>query len=56
MCAERTDHSETTKGIVYKCVTCGTQRDLSEPDTTALVSQGDDVLDPYLQHHEGRLS
>jgi DNA-directed RNA polymerase subunit RPC12/RpoP len=53
MCAGRTDHSETTQGLVYKCVQCGTKRDLSDPDVTATVSQ-DDPHDRYLRDEEGR--
>jgi hypothetical protein len=53
MCAGRTDHSETTRGLVYKCVQCGTVRDLSDPDVTALVSQ-DDPHERYLHDEDGR--
>lgn len=38
MCSDRTDHRETTPGLVYKCVICGTSRDLSDPKFTGIVS------------------
>ena len=38
MCNDRTDHAEQQRGLVYKCVICGTTRDLSDPKFTGLVS------------------
>jgi DNA-directed RNA polymerase subunit RPC12/RpoP len=42
-CDGRTQHSEVTRGLVYKCVQCGLTRDLSDPDVLAEVWQDRDV-------------
>jgi Zn finger protein HypA/HybF involved in hydrogenase expression len=42
-CNGRTQHSETVRGLVYKCVQCGITRDLSDPKLTGLVSGAADV-------------